>query len=143
MLLPHQVGLQSTRSILPCCKRQTLSPSELLASIRVSCVPVKTDYQLELQALHRVRSRLVGQRTAVINQIRSFLLERGIAVRQGPRFLRRQLPEILAKRIDVLSPRMIGIIEDPAAIGGISMSASSVLPRRSNSWHTGARVAGN
>jgi transposase len=48
----------------------------------------------------------------VINQIRSFLLERGIAVRQGPRFLRRRLPEILAKRIDVLSPRMIGIIED-------------------------------
>src|SRR4029077_322606 len=59
-----------------------------------------------------VRSRLVGQRTAVINQIRSFLLERGITVRQGPRFLRRQFPEILAKRIDVLSPRMIAIIED-------------------------------
>ena len=54
----------------------------------------------------------VGQRTAVINQIRSFLLERSIAVRQGPRFRRQQLPEILAKRIDVLSPRMIGIIED-------------------------------
>src|SRR5213078_1173618 len=75
-------------------------------------VPVKTDDQLDLQALHRVRSRLVGQRTAVINQIRSFLLERGIAVRQGPRFLRPRLPEILAKRIDVLSPRMIAIIED-------------------------------
>ena len=59
-----------------------------------------------------MRSRLVGQRTAVINQIRSFLLERGIAVRQGPRFLRQRLPEILAKRIDVLSPRMIAIIED-------------------------------
>ena len=49
-------------------------------------VPVKTDDQLDLQALHRVRSRLVGQRTAVINQIRGFLLERGIAVRQGFRF---------------------------------------------------------
>ena len=48
----------------------------------------------------------------MINQIRSFLLERGIAVRQGPRFLRQQLPDILAKRVDVLSPRMIGIIED-------------------------------
>ena len=47
------------------------------------CVSVKTEDQLDLQALHRVRSRLVGQRTAVINQIRSFLLERGIAVRQG------------------------------------------------------------
>ena len=43
---------------------------------------------------------------------RSFLLERGIAVRQGPRFLRQRLPEILAKGIDVLSPRMIAIIED-------------------------------
>src|ERR1700723_1763937 len=76
------------------------------------CVPVKTDDQLDLQALHRVRSRLVGQRTAVINQIHGFLLERGIAVRQGLRFLRQQLLEILAKRTDVLSPRMIGIIED-------------------------------
>ena len=57
------------------------------------CVPVKTDDQLDLQALHRVRSRLVGQRTAVINQIRGFLLEHGIAVRQGLRFLRQQLPD--------------------------------------------------
>jgi len=44
---------------------------------------------------------VAARRTAVINQIRSFLLERGIAVRQGLRFLRQQLPEILAKRIDV------------------------------------------
>lgn len=76
------------------------------------CVPVKTDDQLDLQALHRVRSRLIGQRTAVINQIRGFLLEHGIAVRQGLRFLRQQLPDILAKRSDVLSPRMIRIMED-------------------------------
>ncbi len=75
-------------------------------------VPVKTDGQLDLQALHRVRSRLIGERTAVINQIRCFLLERGIAVRQGLRFLRQQLPDILAKRTDVLSPRMVQIIED-------------------------------
>ena len=36
-------------------------------------VPAKTDEQLDLQALHRVRSRLVSERTAVINQIRGFL----------------------------------------------------------------------
>ena len=36
-------------------------------------VPAKTNEQLDLQALHRVRSRLVSERTAVINQIRSFL----------------------------------------------------------------------
>ena len=76
------------------------------------CVPVKTDDQLDLQALHRVRSRLISERTAVINQIRGFLLEHGIPVRQGLRFLRQQLPDILAKRIDVLSPRIIRIIED-------------------------------
>ena len=77
-------------------------------------VPAKTNEQLDLQALHRVRSRLVSERTAVINQIRGFLLERGIIVRQGLRFLRQQLPDILAKRTDVLSPRMIRIVIDLA-----------------------------
>ena len=48
----------------------------------------------------------------MINQIRGFLLEHGIAVCQGLRFLRQQLPDILAKRGDVLSPRMIRIMED-------------------------------
>jgi hypothetical protein len=46
-------------------------------------VATKTAEQLDLQALHRVRERLVSQRTGIINQIRAFLLERGIAVRQG------------------------------------------------------------
>jgi transposase len=75
----------------------------------------KTDEQLDLQALHRVRSRLVSERTAVINQIRGFLLERGIIVRQGLRFLRQALPDILAKRTDVLSPRMVRIVADLAS----------------------------
>ena len=78
-------------------------------------VPAKTDEQLDLQALHRVRSRLVSERTAVINQIRGFLLERGIIVRQGLRFLRQALPDILAKRTDVLSPRMVRIVADLAS----------------------------
>ena len=92
--------------------RDAYAIAEAVQRPSTRCVPLKTDDQLDLQALHRVRSRLVGQRTAVINQIRGFLLERGIAIRQGLRFLRQQLPEILAKRIDVLSPRMIRIIED-------------------------------
>jgi hypothetical protein len=75
-------------------------------------VATKTAEQLDLQALHRVRDRLVGQRTGIINQIRAFLLERGIAVRQGLHFLRAELPAILAKCTDVLSPRMLRIIED-------------------------------
>src|SRR6266480_5797264 len=92
--------------------RDAYAIAEAVQRPSTRCVPVKTDDQLDLQALHRVRSRLVGQRTAVINQIRGFLLEHGIAVRQGLRFLRQQLPDILAKRGDVLSPRMIRIMED-------------------------------
>ena len=75
-------------------------------------VATKTADQLDLQALHRVRERLVSQRTGIINQIRAFLLERGIAVRQGLRFLRAELPGILATRADALSPRMLRILED-------------------------------
>jgi len=74
-------------------------------------VATKTADQLDLQALHRVRERLVSQRTGIINQIRAFLLERGIAVRQGQRFLRAELPNILATPPDVLSPRMVRVIE--------------------------------
>ena len=77
-------------------------------------VATKTPEQLDLQALHRVRGRLVSQRTGIINQIRAFLLERGIAVRQGLRFLRAELPQVLAKRTDVLSIRMVHVIEDLA-----------------------------
>src|SRR6516162_2856086 len=73
-------------------------------------VPAKTDEQLDLQALHRVRSRLISNRTAVINLIRAFLLERGIIVRQGLRSLRQSLPDILSQRTDVLSPRTVRVI---------------------------------
>ena len=69
-------------------------------------VAIKTVEQLDLQGLHRVRERLVCQRTSVINQIRAFLLERGIAVRQGLRALRTAMPNVLAMT-DKLSPRMI------------------------------------
>ena len=77
-------------------------------------VPIKSAEQLDLQALHRIRSRLVGHRTAVINQLRGFLLECGVIVPQGPAMLRKILPSVLAQRTDVLSPRMIRLIEELA-----------------------------
>ena len=94
--------------------RDAHSVAEAVQRPTTRFVPAKTDEQLDLQALHRVRSRLVSERTAVINQIRGFLLERGIIVRQGLRFLRQALPDILAKRTDVLSPRMVRVVADLA-----------------------------
>ena len=72
---------------------------------------------------------MVSQRTGIINQIRAFLLERGIAVRQGQRFLRAELPRILATPPDVLSPRVVSMIEDLAGAG--LMSASNTCLARS------------
>jgi transposase len=96
------------------CRRRAACPSgsHCACRHRARFVPAKTNEQLDLQALHRVWSRLVSERTAVINQIRGFLLERGIIVRQGHRFLRHLLPDILAKRTDVLSPRMVRLVSD-------------------------------
>ncbi len=73
-------------------------------------VPIKTDDQLDLQALHRVRERLVSRRTSVINQVRAFLLERGITFRKGPAMLRRQMPEILENADEQLSTRIRGLL---------------------------------
>jgi len=70
----------------------------------------KTQNQLDLQALHRVRSRLVSRRTATINQIRAFLIEQGITVRTGAHALRNSLFAILKNRQDEISPRMSDII---------------------------------
>ena len=80
------------------------------------CVREKSQDQLDLQALHRVRARLVSRRTATINQIRAFLIEQGIAVRTGAHALRKSLFAILQNREDEISPGMsdilVGLYED-------------------------------
>jgi transposase len=82
----------------------------------VHLVTEKSQDQLDLQACHRVRSRLVSRRTATINQIRAFLIEQGIAVRSGVNALRQSLFAILKNREDEISPRMsdliVGLYED-------------------------------
>src|SRR6516162_9237407 len=75
-------------------------------------VQEKSQDQLDLQACHRVRSRLVSRRTATINQIRAFLIEQGIAVRAGPRALRKSLFPILENRKEEISPRTAKLIRD-------------------------------
>jgi len=90
--------------------------AEAVLRPNLKCVTEKTQEQLDLQALHRVRSRLVSRRTATINQIRAFLIEQGIAVRRGARPLRNSLFAILENRRDEISGRMsdiiVGLYED-------------------------------
>src|SRR3984893_2992450 len=118
--LDHDARLMPAKYVRPYSKGQKndFNDAEAIAEAvqrpTMKFVATKTADQLDLQALHRVRERLVSQRTGVINQIRAFMLERGIAVRQGLRFLRAELPIILASRTDVLSPRMLRVIEELA-----------------------------
>jgi transposase len=73
-------------------------------------VPIKTDDQLDLQALHRVRDRLITRRTSVINQLRAFLLERGLVFAKSPAKLRERMPEILENAEEDLTPRMRNLL---------------------------------
>jgi transposase len=118
--LGHDARLMPAKYVRPYSKgqkndfRDAEAIAEAVQRPTMKFVATKCADQLDLQALHRVRERLVGQRTGIINQIRAFLLERSIAVRQGVRFLRTELPGILATRTDVLSPRMSRVIEELA-----------------------------
>src|SRR6516165_8072464 len=105
---------QETGAEEPCAAGYAEAIAEAVQRPTMKFVVTKTPDLLDLQALHRVRERLVSQRTGIINQIRAFLLERGVAVRQGRHCLRTELPSILATRTDVLPPRMLRVIEDLA-----------------------------
>jgi transposase len=75
-------------------------------------VELKSEEQLDTQTLHRVRDRLVGERTSLTNQIRSLLLERGHVVAQGHAKLRHRLKELLDGEVGALSKRMLFLLAD-------------------------------
>jgi transposase len=118
--LGHQIRLIPAKYVKPFLKghkndyRDAEAIAEAVQRPTMRFVQLKSTEQLDLQALHRVRSRLIGQRTAVINQMRGFLLEHGIAIRQGPAGLRQALPSIFAQRTDELSPLLLRLLEDLA-----------------------------
>src|SRR5438067_5776521 len=101
-VLGHDARLMPAKYVRPYSKgqkndfRDAEAIAEAVQRPTMKFVATKTAEQLDLQAMHRVRERLVSQRTGIINQIRAFLLERGVAVRQGLRFLRTELPRSLA-----------------------------------------------
>jgi transposase len=120
----HQVRLMSPEYVQPYVKAQKNDERDAEAIAEAATRPtmrfveLKSETQLDMQSLHRARSRLVGERTALINQLRAVLLERGITVAQG----RRRLEQYLALVLDgedssplPLSPRMRLLIDDTRA----------------------------
>lgn len=120
----HEVRLMSPEYVQPYVKAQKNDERDAEAIAEAATRPtmrfveLKSESQLDMQSLHRARSRLVGERTALINQLRAVLLERGIAVAQG----RYRLQRFLALAPDgddtpplPLSPRIRLLIDDMRA----------------------------
>jgi transposase len=79
-------------------------------------VELKSERQLDMQTLHRARDRLVGERTALINQLRAILLERGRTVPQGRHKLEQYLEAMPEPETDTsLTPRIRQLIGDMRA----------------------------
>ena len=114
----HEVRLMSPEYVRPYVKaqknddRDAEAIAEAATRPTMRCVELKSETQLDMQSLHRARDRLVGERTALINQLRAVLLERGVIVPQGRRKLELHLETLLAAEQVSLSPRTRLLIED-------------------------------
>jgi transposase len=75
-------------------------------------VQMKSPDQIDTQALHRVRDRQVSSRTRLINQMRAFCLEFGIAIRQGAGVFKLDIPRILQDEANDLTSAMRRLLED-------------------------------
>ncbi|MGY3387662.1 transposase [Bradyrhizobium sp. USDA 3311] len=73
-------------------------------------VEIRSPEHIDLQALHRVRDRMISQRTCLINQMRAFCLEYGIAIHQGAGKCKADLPRVLADESNDLTSAMRRIL---------------------------------
>ncbi len=108
----HQVRLIPAQFVKPYRKsnKNDFIDAEAIAEAvlkqNMRFVPIKTEEQLDWQAMHRVRDRLVRRRTSLINEIRGFLLDRGITFAAKPIHLRKNLPAVIEDAEQNLSPRL-------------------------------------
>src|SRR6185436_6803110 len=97
----HTVRLMSPEYVRPYVKahknddRDAEAIAEAATRPTMRFVALKSEEQLDMQTLHRARDRLVGERTALMNQLRAILLERGVVVRQGPSQLNQRVRALL------------------------------------------------
>ena len=118
----HAVRLMSPEYVRPYVKAQKNDDrdaegiAEAATRPTMRFVEMKTEDQLDMQTLHRSRERLVGERTALINQLRAVLLERGIVVPQGKRKFEQYLVAMMDEHDgEGLSARMRMLVTDTRA----------------------------
>jgi len=77
--------------------------AEAVTRPQMRFVPIKSAAQLDLQALQRLRTRLIRERTGLSNQLRGLLSEHGIVIPRSLATLRRRIPELLEDADNELS----------------------------------------
>ncbi|MEI7297967.1 IS110 family transposase [Paraburkholderia tropica] len=75
-------------------------------------VSVKSIEQEDIQAVHRMRAILVRQRTAIINQVRGLLAERGLIVARSVQAFKRAIPVLLSSEDSELTPFAQSLVTD-------------------------------
>jgi transposase len=114
----HQVRLMSPEYVRPYVKSQKNDDRDAEAIAEAATRPtmrfveLKDETQLDMQSLHRVRDRLIAERTALINQLRALLMERGITVPQGRRKLEVFLDRAVCENLIHVSARLVQLIAD-------------------------------
>lgn len=116
--LGHEVKLISPQFVKPFVKGNKNDGNDAQAIAVAASRPdmrfvsLKTVEQQDIQSLHRIRERLVGQRTALMNQIRGLLIEYGLIIPKGEAALRRCLPDFLEDAENELSCFTRELIQD-------------------------------
>lgn len=114
----HRIRLMSPEYVRPYVKAQKNDDRDAEAIAEAATRPtmrfveLKTEEQLDMQTLHRIRDQLVGDRTSLMNQIRSLLLERGHIVPQGRAKLLTKLVELIDGDEPILGPRIHRLVAD-------------------------------
>ncbi len=114
----HEVRLMSPEYVRPYVKAQKNDDrdaegiAEAASRPTMRFVDLKSEEQLDIQTLHRLRSRLVAERTNLINQLRAILLERGVIFPAGRRKFELGLDEMLAEHGGTVSPRIRQLAAD-------------------------------
>ena len=114
----HEIRLMSPEYVRPYVKAQKNDDrdaegiAEAASRPTMRFVDLKSQEQLDIQTLHRVRSRLVAERTNLINQLRAILLERGMIFPVGRRKLELGVDGLLADGDESLSSRMSQLVEE-------------------------------
>jgi transposase len=106
----HEVKLMAPQFVKPYVKsnkndsRDAEAIAEAVTRPTMRYVPAKDVDQQDIQALHRVRERLISERTALMNEVHGLLHEYGIVMPKGVAKFRQAVVGKLASEKDKLTP---------------------------------------